>query len=153
MHVDIDTSDLARRMAELRRSMGLAAEAKHIASSVKRVIRPVLRSAVPAIRREAPRRSGRLRRSVGVRIWSARKHEVHAKVGLNVGAKGERRAPHAPLVVLGSNERRGRGRMPANRVMARAIGTSVTRREAAMTRALERETSRLAKRALAGQVR
>jgi hypothetical protein len=100
---------------------------------------------------QAPKVSGRLKRSAGMRIKkNSRKHRIEGKVGLNVGKKPSTTpksyAPHAHLVTLGTRLRpatkggtpsanSNRGRMRSNRFVRRAASSASPRaKQVAITR-------------------
>lgn len=73
-------------------------------------------------------KGGLLRKSVGKRNNKSKRTGIHeAKVGYNVGINSKskkKNAKYAHLFAAGTKNRRGRGKMPANKVVSRVYATN-----------------------------
>lgn len=99
--------------------------------ATKRVARVGLNAGLTVIasaqRRSTPvGKNKRLKRAIGKRLKKNRQNGIHeAKAGINVAKKGNKRAPHGPIVALGTRMRKtrtgaNRGRVRVNNWIQRA---------------------------------
>lgn len=103
----------------------------------RRVLAAGGRTAANVMRRQAPQRTGKLRKSIGYRVVIDFR-ETYAEVGPNIGTA--HRAPHAHLVLYGTKPRRtksgaNRGRVQADNFAAKSMTASRAPAIAEMQRA------------------
>jgi len=112
-----------------------------------------------AQRKAAPRnkknqsREYRLHKAIGKRTKKKKGTVVSAKVGINIGRKGTKRAPHGAIVTLGTKRRKtdgtgaNRGRMPRNDFIKRATRSARPEAQRRMKTKAEAEIEKLANEA------